>query len=363
MTADPAGYYATLEVAADAESAEITAAYRRKARVVHPDVPDTGDAEAFVRLKAAYDIVSDPSRRAAYDRAARFAEAPPPHAPQVAEPATRGPRLSDLPITLWAGLGGVFCLAAVMATVQFNRSPVPPASSSSIRPFAPPATTARPPPAPPATALPAGPTTHYVLPGSGDAVVWRRDPTRDAYVPAGHVEPFSAVHALSLVSQHGLVEIRLADGGSGFVDAGRLNPGDGMTARRAYCAYNAGTPPANGEVLNRAGEGPAQLEIANRTPQPAVVKLRDASGRAAVTVFVAPGSIATVVNLPNTALRPDFAIGELWSRACNDFAAGMRAQRFAGYASPSGLSPLLIPPEAKLTPAPMDISEAVFAGD
>ena len=35
----------------------------------------------------------------------------------------RGPRLTDLPIGLWAGLGGVFCLAAIMAVVQFSRPP------------------------------------------------------------------------------------------------------------------------------------------------------------------------------------------------------------------------------------------------
>ncbi len=38
----------------------------------------------------------------------------------------RGPRLSDLPVAVWAGLGGLFCLAAVMAVVQFGRPPPPP---------------------------------------------------------------------------------------------------------------------------------------------------------------------------------------------------------------------------------------------
>ena len=31
--------------------------------------------------------------------------------------------------------------------------------------------------------------------------------------------------------------------------------------------------------------------------------------------------------MPEGVYRPEFAIGELWSRACNMFAAGMRARR------------------------------------
>ena len=117
------------------------------------------------------------------------------------------------------------------------------------------------------------------------------------------------------------------DGGSGFIDAARLAPGDRVIARRAYCAYNAGPSPRNGEVLGRHGDGAARIEISNRGPQPVMVKLRDASGQAAATVFVAPGNSAIVENLPDTVYRPEFATGELWSGACNSFAAGMRAQR------------------------------------
>jgi hypothetical protein len=63
-----------------------------------------------------------------------------------------------------------------------------------------------------------------------------------------------------------------------------------------------------------------------------VVKLRDAVGVVAVSVFVAPSGTATVTNLPEASYRPEFAVGELWSRACHGFAAGMRAERFAEFA-------------------------------
>jgi curved DNA-binding protein CbpA len=132
MTHDPAGYYATLELEPDATPEAIATAFRSKARVLHPDIMGTGDAAAFMRVRAAYDVLGDADRRAAYDRAARSAVIPQMAQP-VAEPTWRGPRLTDLPITLWAGLGGVFCLAAIMAAVQFSRPPPQTAASASSR--------------------------------------------------------------------------------------------------------------------------------------------------------------------------------------------------------------------------------------
>jgi hypothetical protein len=357
MADDPLGYYAALELDRTASPAAITAAFRRKARVLHPDVASTGNAEAFVRIRAAYDVLSDAARRAAYDGTAVLA----PLTAPIAEPVSRGPRLSDLPVAAWAGLGGLLCLTLIMAVVQFIRpSPSPPvplprpvvtASGSAIKP---------PQAAPPAVAATSGPTTHYVLPINGDAVLWRRDATRDAFMPGGHVPAFTPVYALRLVPQHGLVEIALTDGGSGFIEATRLAPGDRAEARQADCAYNAGAPPSNGEVLVRHGDGVAQIEINNRADQPAVVKLRDASGQSVATVYLTPGHDAVVKGLPNVAYRPDFATGEVWSRACNAFAAGMRAQRFGGYASPAGLSPLVIPPDLSAFPTPVDIPNEAF---
>jgi len=222
MIGDPAGHYATLGVAPDAASAAITAAYRRKARILHPDVPGSGDADAFMRLKAAYDVVGDATRRAAYDRSARAI--PSVDTSMMAPPAAaRGPRLSDLPWVVWAGLAGLFCLAAVMAVLQFSRAP-PVQPVATVRPFAPPASTPRPAPQP--TAVPAadGAATHYVLPASGDITLWRQDSARDTYLPAGHAAPFTAVRALRLLPQRGLVEIALADGSSGDVQAFLTSP-------------------------------------------------------------------------------------------------------------------------------------------
>ncbi|WP_017974578.1 J domain-containing protein [Actinopolyspora halophila] len=59
-------YYELLGVARDASSAEIKSAYRSLARVMHPDAG--GTAGTFRNLQEAYETLSDPVRRAAYDR-------------------------------------------------------------------------------------------------------------------------------------------------------------------------------------------------------------------------------------------------------------------------------------------------------
>jgi molecular chaperone DnaJ len=63
-------YYEVLGVARDASQQEIKRAYRRLAREFHPDV-NPGDPQAEERFKEvaeAYAVLSDPSKRAQYDR-------------------------------------------------------------------------------------------------------------------------------------------------------------------------------------------------------------------------------------------------------------------------------------------------------
>lgn len=67
MTKD---YYDILGVDRNADAKTIKAAYRRLARECHPDVnPDDPEAEErFKELSQAYAVLSDPEKRAAYDR-------------------------------------------------------------------------------------------------------------------------------------------------------------------------------------------------------------------------------------------------------------------------------------------------------
>lgn len=64
--------YAVLGVDPRASTAEITRAYRRHARLLHPDTSrDPAAEDRFKALAGAYAVVGDPAKRAAYDRERR----------------------------------------------------------------------------------------------------------------------------------------------------------------------------------------------------------------------------------------------------------------------------------------------------
>ncbi|QBX56590.1 molecular chaperone DnaJ [Nocardioides seonyuensis] len=66
MTQDP---YELLGVTRDADADTIKKAYRRLARQLHPDVnPDPATQERFKDVSRAYEILSDPQKKATYDR-------------------------------------------------------------------------------------------------------------------------------------------------------------------------------------------------------------------------------------------------------------------------------------------------------
>ena len=72
-------YYKILGVSKDADAATIKKAYRKLAKDLHPDA-NAGDKkieEKFKAVSEAYDVVSDPKRRAEYDEAQRYGAAGP----------------------------------------------------------------------------------------------------------------------------------------------------------------------------------------------------------------------------------------------------------------------------------------------
>ncbi len=361
--------------AATAEA--ITAAFRRRARVLHPDVPVTGDAQAFVAARRSYDLLVNPQRRAAYDRSGQrpdgheaieddaIGEIPP--VPPYVMPAApvRHPRLSDLPMPLWIGAGLLICLAAAEAAVHLYNAdaPVPPTVIAGPARIAARLPEPQPGPSPVATRAPAqiaADPNAYIMPAGGPAIMWRHDPVSDRFEPIGKMVPFTPVRTLHPFRQTGLIEVRTTDGWPALIEAARLTPGDPAAARHAYCVYNAGPPPENGEVLDRRGQGSGTLTVTNRSSEPAVLKLRDEAGLVAASVFLSPGGHAVVANLPIGRYRPDFAVGEMWSRACNTFAAGMRAQRIVTAIPLSGLGAMAIPPDPSDGLPVQDIQDQAF---
>jgi curved DNA-binding protein len=70
-------YYEFLQISPNADAETIHRVYRFLAARLHPDNGETGDEENFRLLKAAYDVLSDPRRRAEYDEARAKTQAPP----------------------------------------------------------------------------------------------------------------------------------------------------------------------------------------------------------------------------------------------------------------------------------------------
>ena len=406
---DPDGYYRCLGLEPEASRVAIVAAFRGKARLLHPDVPVTGNAAAFVAVRKAYDVLSNRDRRADYDRRAREATwaalepeagtvrtsspsgAPlrgrpwPPIDPSdrpersstegqagcptddpgwqprpaadpgwqprpAAEPGGRQKRAFDVPLPLWVALAAVLGLSVYQAVTHLMAPPrhLPQAQ---IRPNA---AVVEPLSASaheavlygPAPVQLAGVANFYVGPGGGPAVVWYLDRKRNTLVPLGQLPPFSTVQAVRLIRQDSLIEVLVNDHGNGLISANRLTPGNSADAHRAYCGYNAGPAPRDGELLQRQGLGTGRLEVENRAMQPAVVKLRDEHGAVVVAVFLGPRGHEVFDVVPSGNYHPDFAIGELWSRACNSFAAGMQAWRMRAALRSPAESRVVVEPDA-----------------
>src|SRR5881227_3245997 len=78
-------YYQVLGIKRDAKPEEIKKAYRRLARKYHPDVNpgDKASEERFKQMSEAFDVLSDPKKRAVYDRFGQYSD-------NLADAAARG---------------------------------------------------------------------------------------------------------------------------------------------------------------------------------------------------------------------------------------------------------------------------------
>lgn len=62
-------HYHTLEIQQTATQAEVKKAYRRLAKIFHPDSQlHSGNHEKIIKINAAYEVLSDPKQRQSYDQ-------------------------------------------------------------------------------------------------------------------------------------------------------------------------------------------------------------------------------------------------------------------------------------------------------
>lgn len=352
MHADPDGLYARLGLPPTASAEAIGAAYRRRARVLHPDIPHTGNTEAFLALRAAYEILSDPDRRRAYDRSAR-----PAPEPSFAPPPQPVADLSPPPSNRFALWAAFLVGSAALAAFAMLRLAQGPTAGLPDHPGPPPAPWVRPVALP--RAHPAGRADHYVLPGLGPLDVMQPRPPAGALRRVATLAPFTPVRVLSVDPARHLAEIRLAGSAVGFVAPDRLARGGATAAHAAFCADRAGPPPLSGQTLAARGHGRGAITFVNQDLEPAVIKLRDSAGRLVRAVFLAPGASLRLRGLPGRMWEVEFAVGELWSRPCRYFAAGERAERFPRPLAAGSL--VRLPPDLPPAIQPYDIPDRVFA--
>jgi len=307
--------YDVVGVPPTASPAAIAAAYRAAAKRLHPDMPGTGDPEAFVRLQEAYRILSDPDRRAAFDQTRRGLHRP---AWRMAET-----RLGFTRAMSWRRPRFLVPLLAIVTVIALTQSgalflqPAPQRPAVAVTSdMAPAASVPRRAPAGTGAAIPAefAEADHFIAPGPALAV------------PNGQIEAFTPVKLVRLDEGGARAEIRLASGLTATADAARLMPGDSRAARQAACLHLAGAPPRSGQMLLRGGDGPGALRVENRETQAAVVKLRDDAGRTVASVYIGSRGSADLTGLPAGSYRIAYAMGDVWSAPCGRFAAGMRAQ-------------------------------------
>lgn len=137
-------HYYTLGVNRNADHEKIRKAYRDCCKKYHPDLCDGGE-QSFKNIQRAYDVLSDESKKEAYDRKLKADNAPAPPRPRHYSifngffPGRRQRLALDLLLSRYeAGAGGIFQIPVSVPghkerTVNLQlRGPVPPGSRFSI---------------------------------------------------------------------------------------------------------------------------------------------------------------------------------------------------------------------------------------
>lgn len=142
-------HYETLGVVRTATPAEIKSAFRKLARELHPDLnPDPGARDRFFKVKEAYELLSNPARREAYDATLAYYDAlarprdaqpaaepkpdPPKPKPKTKVESTAGADLLQLKVMLNRGRWNDAEALARRLIESYPREPVPYAAVADV---------------------------------------------------------------------------------------------------------------------------------------------------------------------------------------------------------------------------------------
>ena len=210
MNTDAKRYYAVLGVDPASSEEAIRVAFRRRAKELHPDSV-SGSTSAFIRLKRAYDTLSDRAQRAEYDlecfrpetatspsEPVRPRQAPPPPRPAPPPRPRRPPRAGGIGFVRYAiafMIMGGLSFGAIEAMISLTEAP----PSVSVHMTVPRATStqsgAEPTSGPAAES--AGASAASTPPGSSRSGFWDAGPA----APAEPTQPRPAARAAAAASK------------------------------------------------------------------------------------------------------------------------------------------------------------------
>lgn len=123
LAGDPKGYYRALGIERTASAEDIKAAFRQRAKSLHPDQAGAApDKEAFRLLVEAYEALRDPQQRLRYDTDSLAAERGPATDAFEAEELPWPPALSWIKVHAVPLLAGALLAAVLVAVTGWSRA-------------------------------------------------------------------------------------------------------------------------------------------------------------------------------------------------------------------------------------------------